>query len=169
MLATTVTTRARRLPIVLGTLSLVAAVWAPTRAGAEQSPPTAFQGTVIFEAGTLCSFDVKLDFQGKTATLQLPNGTRIVTIATFPTATATVTNLDTGEQVDLKIPGPVQTLATTGEAVFVGPSLVLRSPDFGDNTTALVYVTGRFTFLPGRLPSPFSGVGNLTDVCAVLA
>jgi hypothetical protein len=167
MFAATVTTTTRRFLMVLGTLGLVAAVWAPVRAGAQQSPPTAVEGTITFSAGEICPFTVKIDFQGKTATLQLPNGTRIATIATSPTVTATVTNLDTGEQVDLKIPGPVQTLAT-GEAVFVGPSLVIRSPAFGDNTTGLVYVTGRYTFLPGRVP-PFSGVGGLTDICALLA
>jgi hypothetical protein len=167
MFAITLTTMTRRLPMVLGSLGLVAAMWVPARAGAQQSSPTAVEGTVTFDAGDICPFAVEIEFQGKTATVQLPNGTRIATISTFPTLTATVTNLDTGEQVDLNIPGPTQLLAT-GEAVFVGPSLVIRSPEFGDNTKALVYVTGRYTFLPGREP-PFSGVGTLTDICALLA
>jgi hypothetical protein len=167
MFATTVTTRARRLLMVLGTLGLVAAVWAPARVGAQQSPPTAVEGTLTFLSGDICPFAVEIAFQGKAAILQLPNGTRIAAIATSPTLTATVTNLDTGEQVDLNIPGPTQFLAT-GETVFVGPALVIRSPEFGDNTTALVYVAGRYTFLPGRVP-PFSGVGTLTDICALLA
>jgi hypothetical protein len=162
----TVTIRARRLLMVLGTLGLVAAVWAPVRVGA-QSPPVPVEGTLTFSAGEICPFAVEIDFEGKAATLQLPNGTLIATIDISPTLTATVTNLDTGERVDLKIPGPTQTLAT-GERVFVGPALVIRSPVFGDDTTGLVYVAGRYTFLPGRVP-PFSGVGRLTDICALLA
>jgi hypothetical protein len=174
MLATTVTTKARRFLMMLGTVGLVAAVWTPARAGAQQSPPTPVTGTLTFPSPdgpllAVCSFPVQIDFHGKAATLQLPNGT---VIATSPTLTATVTNLETGEQVDLKIPGPVRsTLGPTGEvvkAVFLGPSLVIRSTDFGDTTQGLVYVTGRYTFLPGGEPR-FSGVGTLTDICALLA
>ena len=65
--------------------------------------------------------------------------------------------------MDLKIPGPVRTRLATGEAVFLGPFLVIRSENFGDTTNGLVYVKGRFTF------PPFSGVGTLTDICALLA
>jgi hypothetical protein len=165
MYAKSVTTRARRFLMVLGTLGLVAAVWAPAPVGAQQSPPSAVAVTIFFREGVpgefrICpSFDVRIDVQGKQGILALPDGT---TIVTSPALKATVTNLATGEQVDLNITGTTQLLAT-GEQVFVGPNLVLRSPMFGDNTTALVYVTGRYTF------PPFSGVGTLTDVCALLA
>jgi hypothetical protein len=162
MLATTVTTRARHALMVLSTLGLAAAMWAPARVSA--SPPTPVEGEFSFPAGFLCPFPVVIQVQGKAKTIQLANGT---VIATSPGLTTTVTNGDTGRQVDLNIPGPVLTLAT-GEAVFVGPSLVLRSTVFGDDTNGLVYTKGRFTFLPGRVP-PFSGVGNLTDVCGLLA
>ena len=87
--------------------------------------------------------------------------------ASSPTLTATVTNAETGNHVNLNIPGPIQALPT-GELVFAGPSLVIRSTDFGDDTNTIVYVKGRYTFLPGRVP-PFSGVGRLTDICGVLA
>jgi hypothetical protein len=168
MFATTVTTLTRRWPLALAALALLAAaLWAPTQAGAQQAPPTPVAGTLTFAAGEVCPFAIQIDFEGKGSVLQLPNGTRIATISTSPTLTATVTNLATGEEVDLNIPGPTQVLAT-GETVFLGPALVIRSPEFGDNTTALVYVSGRYTFLPGRTP-PFSGTGQLVDVCALLA
>ena len=168
MFATTVTTLTRRWPLGLAALALLAAaVWAPARVRAQQSPPTTVKGTLTFAAGEICPFAIEIDFQGKGSVLRLPNGTRIATITTSPTLTATVTNLATGEQVDLNIPGPTQTLAT-GETVFLGPALVIRSPKFGDTQTGLVYVSGRYTFLPGRVP-PFSGQGQLIDVCALLA
>jgi hypothetical protein len=175
MFAKTVTTRARRILMVLGTLGLVAAVWAPARAGAQPSPPTPVTVTYTFgptpgtDFGDLCGFNGQIALRGKAATLLLPNG---IVIATSPTLTATVTNLETRAHVDLNIPGPVRTtLGPTGEvvkAVFLGPSLVIRSPMFGDTTNGLVYVTGRYTFLPRSEPR-FSGVGTLTDICALLA
>src|SRR5215207_2889136 len=147
MFGTTVTTTTRHLLMALGTLGFVAAaVWAPARVGAQQAPPTAVEDTFTFRGGEVCPFAVRIDVQGKSGTLELPNGARIATITTSPTLRATVTNVDTGEQVDLNIPGPTQLLGT-GEAVFLGPALVIRSPDFGDDTTGLVYVAGRYTFL----------------------
>jgi hypothetical protein len=47
--------------------------------------------------------------------------------------------------------------------VFLGSNLILRAFKFGDTTNTLAYVKGRFTF------PPFSGVGTLTDICALLA
>src|SRR5215207_1124495 len=163
MFATTVTTLTRRWPLALAALALVAAaLWAPARVSAQQSPPTTVEGTLVFpdkDNPSICAFPVRIDFHGKGSVIQLPNGTRIATIITSPTLTATVTNLATGEAVDLTIPGPTQLLAT-GETVLLGPALVIRSPAFGDDTRALVYTAGRYTFLPGRVP-PFSGVGRL--------
>jgi len=150
----------------IGTILALCAL-APAMVGAQQQPPTPVAGTLTFRAGEICPFAIAIDFQGKGSVIQLPNGTRIATISTSPTLTATVTNLATGEQVDLNIPGPTQTLAT-GETVFLGPALVIRSPKFGDTETGLVYVSGRYTFLPGRVPA-FSGTGQLIDLCALLA
>jgi hypothetical protein len=165
MFAKSVTIKPRRFLMALGTLGLVAAVWAPAPVGAQQSPPIPVEGTVTYDPGVTCSFGVQLDFQGKGGTIQLPNGTLIFT---SPDLTVTVTNFaNPMKQVDLKVPGPVMVLAS-GEAVFVGPSLVARSTVFGDDTNALVYVAERFTFLSTREP-PFSGVGMLVDVCALLA
>lgn len=151
----------------LTALGLVAAVWAPSQVGAQEQrvagKPTPVEGGFTFAAGEVCPFAVSLEAEGTGATLELPNGT---VIYTAPRQTATVTNLVTGEELELKISGPTQVRGT--EAVFVGPALVIRSPLFGDDEAALVYVTGRYTFDQTADPK-FSGVGGLTDICAALA
>jgi len=163
MFAKSVTTKPRRFLMALGTLGLAAAVWAPAPVGAQQSPPSPADATILFP-GTfnfrICpSFDVRIDVQGKQGILTLPGGT---TIVTSPALKATVTNLATGEQVDLNITGTTQ-ISPSGGQVFLGSNLVLRAVQFGDTTNTLAYVKGRFTF------PPFSGVGTLTDICVLLA
>jgi hypothetical protein len=160
----TLTTSTRRFLMALGTLVLAAAVWAPAPAGAQQSPPSPADASIFFPGDTfdfrICpSFDVRIDVQGKQGILALPDGT---TIVTSPALKATVTNLATGEQVDLNITGTTQ-ISASGDQVFLGSNLVLRAVRFGDTTNTLAYVKGRFTF------PPFSGVGTLTDICVLLA
>ena len=165
MFAKSVTTKPRRFLMALGTLGLAAAVWAPAPVGAQQSPPSPADATILFPGDVfdfrICpSFDVRIDVQGKQGILALPGGT---TIVTSPALKATVTNLATGEQVDLNITGTTQ-ISQTGDQVFLGSNLVLRAEEFGDTPpNMLAYVTGRFTY------PPFSGVGTLTDICVLLA
>lgn len=165
----TLTKKARRLPVACVALGLAAAVSAPAQVSARQQRPTPVEFSETFpnvEAGLpeICSFPIQIEVQGKEKTIERPNGTMIFI---SPTLTATVTNLETGEELNLRIPGAVKT-QPTGELVFVGPNLVVRSPAFGDDTTGLFFVKGRFTFDPSRSPQ-FSGSGKLVDVCAVLA
>jgi hypothetical protein len=163
MFAKSFAIKPRRFLMALGTLGLAAAMWAPTSVGAQQSPPSSVDATILFPGDfdfRICpSFDVRIDVQGKQGILQLPSGT---TIVTSPALKATVTNLATGEQVDLNITGTTQ-VSPTGDQVFLGSNLVLRAQQFGDTTNTLAYVNGRFTF------PPFSGVGTLTDICVLLA
>src|SRR5215203_3937715 len=132
MFATTVAKTARRLPLALAVLGL-AAVWAPAQAGA--APPTPVDFSLTFDDSDggfsrICSFDVLIELQGKTKVLELPTGTKIITTA--PGQTATVNNLDTGETLELRIPGTSQFDPETGEFVFLGANLIIRSSDFGD-------------------------------------
>ena len=164
MFAKSVTTKPRRFLMALGTLGLAAVVWAPAPVGAQQSPPSPADATILFPGAQynfrICpSFDVRIDVQGKQGILALPGGT---TIVTSPALKATVTNLATEEQVHLNITGTTQ-ISASGAQVFLGSNLVLRAIKFGDTTNMLAYVKGRFTF------PPFSGVGTLTDICALLA
>jgi hypothetical protein len=163
MFAKSFRTKPRRLLMALGTLGLAAAMWAPAPVGAQQSPPSPVDATIRFPGDfdfRICpSFDVKIDIRGKQGILELPSGTVILT---SPALKATVTNLATGEQVDLNITGTTQILPSGGQ-VFLGSNLILRAEQFGDSTNTLAYVNGRFTF------PPFSGVGTLTDICVLLA
>ncbi len=167
MFAKSVTARARRFLIVLGTLGL-AAVWAPAPVGAKQSPPSAVNVTIFFREDApfhACpAFDVKLDIQGKAGELTLPNNLRIIT---SPALRVTVTNLANQKQVSLNITGTQhQELDENGNVVFqvnVGSNLILRNRVFDDTVDTLAYTQGRFTF------PPFSGVGRYTDICELLA
>ncbi len=141
-------------------------MWAPAQAGA--APPTRVDFSLRFDGSDgnfskICSFDVLIEVRGKTKVLALPTGT---IITTAPGQTTTVTNLDTGEKLELNIPGTSQFDPETGEVVFLGSNLIIRSLDFGDVTFGLVYAKGRFTFVPG---DGLTGVGTSSDICAALA
>jgi hypothetical protein len=166
MFAKSVTTRARRFLMVLGTLGL-AAVWAPAPVGAQQSPPSAGNFTIFFREDDpfrVCpAFDVKLEIGGKQGVLTLPNN---LVILTSPALNVTVTNLATQEQVSLNITGTQHQEVIDGQVVLqvnVGSNLILRNHLFGDTVDTLAYVKGRYTF------PPFSGVGTYTDICELLA
>ena len=157
MFAKSLTTRVRRLLMVLSTLGL-AAGWAAAPVGAQQSPPSANNFTAVL---SICpSFDVQVDVHGKQGVLTLPNNMMIIT---SPALKATVTNLENSKSVNLNITGSTHLDTSTGLQVFVGSNLILRSQAFGDTTEALAYVNGRYTF------PPFSGVGTYTDLCVLLA
>ena len=47
--------------LLLGALGILAAVWVPAPAGAAQSPPLPSEGSVTYEAGVTCAFEVRLD------------------------------------------------------------------------------------------------------------
>jgi hypothetical protein len=155
MFAKSVTTRTRRLMMVLGTLGL-AAVWAPAPVGA-QGPPAPLDVTFV---SSLChSFDVEVSAQGKLGFLTLPNDLQIIT---FPALKATVTHIGTDKKVNLSITGTEHDLAS-GLRVFVGSNLIFRSVADGDTVDTIAYVTGRYSF------APFDGVGTYTDICELLA
>lgn len=148
-------------------LGLAAAVWAPAQVSAQEQrvvgKPVPIEAMLSFEAPMVCPFDVGIEVQGLASTLELPNGT---VIYLGPQQTATVTNLETGESLDLKISGPIKQRGS--QFVFVGPTLVIRSVAFGDVEEGLLYVNGRTTFDPTADPV-FTTTGTSTDICAALA
>jgi hypothetical protein len=168
MFAKSVTTRARRFLMVLGTLGL-AAIWAPGPVGAQQSPPSPVEATIFFRLGypneyRACpAFDVKVDVEGKAGLLTLPNN---LVIFTSPALNATVTNLANQKQVSLNVTGTQHWEVINGVVVFqmnVGSNLTIRNQMFGDTVDTLAYVKGLSTF------PPFSSVGTYTDICELLA
>ena len=134
MFAKSVTTT-RRFLMTLGTLGLAAAFWAPAPVDAQQAPPSPVDATIFFREGVpgefrICpSFDVRIDVHGKQGILALPDGT---TIVTSPALKATVTNLATGEQVDLNITGTTQ-ISPTGDQVFFS----VRTSSSGPSSSAI--------------------------------
>jgi hypothetical protein len=165
----TATKAARRLPVALAALGLVGVCVAPS---ASAAPPDPIELTYQFiedpngdlEFPLLCSFEVAITVEGKTKSIELPDGTFITTA---PGQTATVTNLMTGETLDFRISGTNKT-TLDGVVVFRGANLIIRSTAFGDDTNALLFAHGRYTFDTTATPK-FAGVGTLTDVCAALA
>lgn len=165
------TKAARRLPVALAALGLAGVCAAPSVSAA---PPDPVGVTFFFiENSTedpedlvfprLCSFDVAIEIEGKTKSIELPDGTFITTA---PGQTATVTNLDTLETLNLRISGTSKTTRTG--VVFRGANLIIRSTAFGDDTEALLFAHGRYTFDTTATPK-LTGVGASTDICAALA
>ena len=102
---------------------------------------------------------------GKGQTVALP-GDRF--IFTSPGLTATLTNLDHGNQETLNITGALHqsTLANGDvETVSTGMSIL------GDPEAGFVVAIGNFSYVfdkKGKLVQPLSGEGQLIDVCEAL-
>ena len=118
-----------------------------------------------------CSFPIQLDLSGKAKTIELPDGSAIMT---SPGLFVTVTNLDTPEnQVTLNITGTFHetTNPENGEVTTVvsGRNLLL------DPEAGTVIAIGNFSFVfdaEGNLIQSFEdtdGKGQVIDVCALLA
>ena len=161
-------------------LALVVAV--PTVLAQDEGPPNGgrpedFTATIIVDPEDPepplpghCSFPIQLDLSGKAKTIELPDGSAIMT---SPGLFVTVTNLDTPEnQVTLNITGTLhETTAENGDVTtrITGRNLPF-DPEAGVNLTI-----GNFSFVfdaEGNLLQSFEdtdGKGQVIDVCALLA
>jgi hypothetical protein len=112
-----------------------------------------------------CDDPISLVYSGKAKTLQLP-GERF--IFTSPQLTATLTNVDTGEQEKVVITGVFhRTTLENGDVVtkVTGRNLL------GDPEAGFVIAVGNFSYVfdaEGNLTQPLEGEGRLIDVCEVL-
>jgi hypothetical protein len=133
--------------------------------------PAAAQGrpsevTESFTITGFCEFDILYEAGGKQKGIELPGG-RTITI--FPGFSATLTNLDNGNQETLGITGAFHqsTLANGDvEVVFTGRNLL------GDPDAGLVLAIGRFSIVfdaEGNLIQSLQGTGQLIDICELLA
>ncbi len=156
--------------VVLGVVGILVAVILAAPAVSAQPNGGPFQPIdetpVPLPAGSACEFDVLLEQTGKTKEIEL-NGDR--TISIFPGNRATLTNVDTGKQVTINIPGSFEaTVLENGDVVTVlrGRNLAL------DPEAGFVLTIGRFSFAvdeEGNLIQPLSGKGKLVDVCGLLS
>jgi hypothetical protein len=161
-------------------LALVVA--APTVLAQDEGPPNGgapedFTATIIVDPEDPdpplpghCSFPIQLDLSGKAKTIELPDGSAIIT---SPGLFVTVTNLDTPEnQVTLNITGTFhETTAENGDVTtrITGRNLPF-DPDAGVNLTI-----GNFSYVfdkNGNLIQSFEdtdGKGQVIDVCELLS
>ena len=112
-----------------------------------------------------CDFPVRLEMSGKGKEIDLP-GDRF--IFTSPGLTATLTNLENGNQETFGITGAFhQTTLENGDVVTVATGRNL----LGDPEAGFVLAIGRFSYVfddEDNLVQPLSGEGQLIDVCGLV-
>jgi hypothetical protein len=165
-----------RRSIMIALLALLALVVAAPTVLAQAGPPEDASGTVDLAPndprfpGT-CDVPMRLEFTGKTKTIELPDGGVVFTsISASPDLYVTITNLDNGEQATFNVTGAVFTKTPDSEGnvetVLTGRNLAI------DPVAGTVITIGRFTFIfdaEGNLVQPQEGQGNRIDICELLS
>ncbi|HKH10443.1 MAG TPA: hypothetical protein VKA73_04785 [Rubrobacter sp.] len=153
----------------LGVLAALLAAMPAVMAQGQGGAPQDVDQTIDLPAGAVfgrCDFPVRLEMSGKAKTIDLPGDGFIFT---SPGLTATLTNVDTGEQETVAITGALhQTTLDNGDVVTraTGRNLL------GDPEAGFVIASGNFSFAfdaQGNLVQPLSGDGRLVDVCGILS
>ena len=137
----------------------------PLPIAAAQARPTEVDETPFVVP--FCGFPVRVVLSGKGKTIELGGGR---TILTAPGLTATLTNVDNGNQETLGITGAFhQKVLENGDAVVVFTG---RNALFEPTVPGLRLAIGRFSVVldaGGNVVEPLQGSGRLVDVCALLA
>jgi len=118
-------------------------------------------------AGIACAFSVGISGQGKAKAIELP-GNR--SIFTSPGLNVTVTNLDDpSKQVgSLKITGASHvTTSSDGSVAWVATGRNLMLDPLAGFVLAIGHYSYAFDFA-GNLIQPFTGKGQLIDICAMI-
>lgn len=132
--------------------------------------PQDASGTIVVNPGDYpgsCGFPFSLDFSGKGKTIELPDGSLILT---SPSLDVTVTNLDKPEnQATFNITGSIHRSTLEDGSV----ETVLTGRNFAiDPVAGTVVAIGRFSFVfdaNGTLIQPQTGKGQRIDVCELLS
>jgi hypothetical protein len=144
---------------------------------ASASPVTAAPGddvlaTLKFKANELCKYPVQLVVTGKSKAIELP-GDRVFIAS--PGQEVTITNLKTGEEATFLITGTthaeLQDDGTT-EVKVTGLNVVLNPREAKSDEPGIFLLEGNFNFAlkaDGTEERVFSGTGEVTDICALLA
>jgi hypothetical protein len=117
-----------------------------------------------------CSFPVHVTVTGKGKLNDLP-GDRVILPA--PGQKVTITNLDNGKSVTYVITGATHNQTKANKNVVstvTGRNVVLNNAD--SEKQGIFLLVGTFSFeldAAGAEVEPFTGIGQVTDVCAVLA
>ncbi|MEV8082531.1 hypothetical protein [Pseudarthrobacter oxydans] len=127
---------------------------------------------ITFKPKQLCSYPVQLVVTGKSKLIELP-GDRVF-IASLGQE-VTITNLKTGEEATFLITGSthaeLQADGTT-EVKVTGLNVVLNAREAKSEKPGIFLLEGNFTFAlkeDGSEERVFSGTGEVTDICALLA
>lgn len=127
---------------------------------------------VTFKANQLCKYPVQLVVTGKSKFIELP-GDRFFIAS--PGQEVTITNLKTGEEETFLITGAthaeVQADGTT-EVTVTGLNVVLNPREAKSGKPGIFLLEGNFNFAlkeDGTEERVFSGTGDVTDICALLA
>jgi hypothetical protein len=150
---------------------LVALVMAAPMVSAQSNggAPGDASGTIVVNPGDYpgtCDFPYILDLSGKGKTIELPDGSLILT---SPGLDVTITNPANGEQATFNITGSVhQSKSEDGDVV-----TVLTGRNFAiDPVAGTTVVIGRFSYVfdaEGNLIQPQMGKGQRIDVCELLS
>ncbi|CAN7243234.1 hypothetical protein LJR013_000993 [Pseudarthrobacter oxydans] len=127
---------------------------------------------ITFKPKQLCSYPVQLVVTGKSKLIELP-GDRVFIAS--PGQEVTITNLKTGEEATFLITGSthaeLQADGTT-EVKVTGLNVVLNAREAKSEKPGIFLLEGNFTFAlkeDGSEERVFSGTGEVTDICALLA
>ena len=127
---------------------------------------------VTFKANEVCKYPIELVVTGQSKFIDLPSDRYIVA---SPGQVVTVTNLKTGESATFLITGTthaqVQADGTT-EVTVTGLNVVLNAREAKSDEPGLFLLEGNFNFAlnaDGTEARVFSGTGDVTDICALLA
>ena len=131
--------------------------------------PEDASGTIVVNPGDYpgtCDFPYSLELSGKGKTIELPDGSLILT---SPSLDVTITNLANDEQATFNITGSVhQSTSEDGdvETVLTGRNFAI------DPVAGTTVVIGRFSFVfdaEGNLVQSQMGTGQRIDVCELLS
>nr|BFE44784.1 hypothetical protein GCM10017547_26770 [Pseudarthrobacter oxydans] len=127
---------------------------------------------ITFKPKQLCSYPVQLVVTGKSKLIELP-GDRVFIAS--PGQEVTITNLKTGEEATFLITGSthaeLQADGTT-EVKVTGLNVGLNAREAKSEKPGIFLLEGNFTFAlkeDGSEERVFSGTGEVTDICALLA
>lgn len=127
---------------------------------------------ITFKANQLCSYPVQLVVTGKSKLIELP-GDRVFIAS--PGQEVPITNLKTGEEETFLITGSthveLQADGTT-EVKVTGLNVVLNPRESKSEEPGIFLLEGNFTFAlnaDGTEERVFSGTGEVTDICELLA
>lgn len=134
--------------------------------------PSSAEQVLTYKANQLCKYPVQLTVTGKINVVDLP-GDRV--FVGSPGQSVTITNLKTGEEETFLITGSshIEPQADgTTEFTLTGLNIVLNPRESKSVLPGIYLLEGNFNFAlkpDGTEARVFSGTGEVTDICALLA